>query len=127
MKPYRFLVPGCVAAILVGQTSKASIKTADSDYVFAGHTGKSRWEGMILKDHILPAATKAEIGKVGWHTLRHTYRESLKRRGTSLEVQKELRRHANIRTTAEIYGLDPDLTAAHREANTGVVKMLLGV
>ncbi len=31
-------------------------------------------------------------------------------------------RHANVRTTAEIYGLDPDLTSAHREANTGVVK-----
>jgi hypothetical protein len=36
-------------------------------------------------------------------------------------------RHANVRTTAEIYGLDPDLTPAHREADSGVVKMLLGV
>jgi hypothetical protein len=51
----------------------------------------------------------------------------LKRCGTSLEVQKELMRHANVRTTSEIYGLDPDLTPAHREANSGVVKMLLGV
>jgi integrase len=65
--------------------------------------------------------------KVGWHTFRHTYHASLKRCGTSLEVQKELMRHANVRTTAEIYGLDPDLTPAHREANSGVVKMLLGV
>ena len=100
--------------------------TAGSDYVFAGDTGKARWQGMILKDYIQPAATKAEIGKVGWHTFRHTYRANLKRCGTSLEVQKELMRHANVKTTAEIYGLDPDLTSLHREANTGVVKLLLG-
>ena len=98
-----------------------------SDYVFAGDAGKARWQAMILKDHILPAATEAKIGRVGWHTFRHTYRAMLKRCGTSLEVQKELMRHANVRTTSEIYGLDPDLTPAHREANSGVVKMLLGV
>jgi integrase len=101
--------------------------TDASDYVFAGDVGKPRWQAMILKDYIQPAAAKAKIGKVGWHTFRHTYRASLKRCGTSLEVQKELMRHANVKTTAEIYGLDPDLTSAHREANTGVVKMLLGV
>ena len=100
--------------------------TADSDYVFAGDAGKARWQGMILRDYIQPAATKAEIGQVGWHTFRHTYRANLKRCGTSLEVQKELMRHANVKTTAEIYGLDPDLTSLHREANTGVVKLLLG-
>ena len=81
---------------------------------------------MILKDHILPAATKAKIGKVGRHTFRHTHRAMLKRCGTSLETQKELMRHANLKTTSEIYGLDPDLTPAHREANSGVVKVLLG-
>jgi hypothetical protein len=50
----------------------------------------------------------------------------LKRCGTSLETQKELMRHANLKTISEIYGLDPDLTPAHRKANSGVVKVLLG-
>ena len=118
------LDPGLATALL--DWRRKAHYTAESDYVFAGDTGKARWQGMILKDYIQPAATKAEIGKVGWHTFRHTYRASLKRCGTSLEVQKELMRHANVRTTAEIYGLDPDLTPAHREANSGVVKMLLG-
>jgi integrase len=118
------LDPGLATALL--DWRRKAHYTAESDYVFAGDTGKARWQGMVLKDYIQPAATKAEIGKVGWHTFRHTYRASLKRCGTSLEVQKELMRHANIRTTAEIYGLDPDLTPAHREANSGVVKMLLG-
>ena len=119
------LDPGLATALL--DWRRKAHYTAESDYVFAGDTGKARWQGMVLQDYIQPAATMAEIGKVGWHTFRHTYRASLKRCGTSLEVQKELMRHANVRTTAEIYGLDPDLTPAHREANSGVVKMLLGV
>jgi integrase len=60
---------------------------ADSDFVFAGDSGRPRWQAMILKDHIQPAADRAEVGKVGWHTFRHTYRASLKRCGTQLEVQ----------------------------------------
>ena len=35
-------------------------------------------------------------------------------------------RHANLKTTSEIYGLDPDLTPAHRDANSGVVEVLQG-
>ena len=97
-----------------------------SDYVFAGDSGKARWQAMILKDHILPAAAKAKIGNVGWHTFRHTYRAMWKRCGSSLETQKELMRHPNLKTTSEIYGLDPDLTPAHREANSDVVEVLLG-
>lgn len=81
---------------------------------------------MIVKDYIQPAAVRAEVGKVGWHTFRHTYRASLKRCGTPLEVQKDLMRHADVKVTAEIYGLDRNLTAEHRKANTAVVKNLLG-
>jgi integrase len=99
---------------------------ADSDFVFAGDSGRPRWQAMILKDYIQPAADKAGIGKVGWHTFRHTYRASLKRCGTPLEVQKDLMRHANVKVTAEVYGLDRELTTAHREANTAVVKNLMG-
>jgi integrase len=99
---------------------------ADSDFVFAGDSGRPRWQAMILKDYIQPAADKARIGKVGWHTFRHTYRASLKRCGTPLEVQKDLMRHANVKVTAEVYGLDRELTTAHREANTAVVKNLMG-
>ena len=99
---------------------------ADSDFVFAGDSGRPRWQAMILKDHIQPAADRAEIGKVGWHTFRHTYRANLKRCGTPLEVQKDLMRHANVRVTAEVYGLDRNLSPEHRKANTAVVKTLLG-
>ena len=118
------LDPGLATALLDWR-SKAHY-TGASDYVFAGDTGKARWQGMILKDHIQPAATRRKSARwAGTRSGTLTVR-CLKRCGTSLEVQKELMRHANVKTTSEIYGLDPELTPAHREANSGVVKMLLG-
>ena len=82
---------------------------------------------MILTDYIKPAAVKAGIqGKVGWHTFRHSYRAWLKRASAPVEVQKELMRHSNLKTTFEIYGLEPDVTPQNRAANSGVVKLLLG-
>ncbi len=79
---------------------------------------------MILKDYFQPAADKAGIGKVGWHTLQHTYLACHKRCGTELEVQKQLMRHADLRTTVEVYGIEPEVTPAQRAANTAVVRML---
>ena len=58
--------------------------------MFAGSTGKWQWKDSILSDYLKPAAARAKIGKVGWHTFRHTYRALLKRCDTQLEVQKEL-------------------------------------
>jgi len=74
-----------------------------SDYVFAGATGKPPWKDSILADHLKPAATKAGIGNIGWHTFRHTYSTLLHSLGATPAVQKELLRHADIRTTLDIY------------------------
>lgn len=81
---------------------------------------------MILKNHIQPAADQAGIGKVGWHTFRHSYRTWLKRFAAPVEIQKELIRHSNLKTTLKIYGIELEVMPAHREANSEVVKMLLG-
>jgi integrase len=75
----------------------------DADYVFAGDTGKPRCEDSILADYLKPAATRAKIGKVGWHTFRRTYSILLHAFGAALVVQKELLRHADIHTTLDIY------------------------
>ncbi|HEV2381819.1 MAG TPA: site-specific integrase [Terriglobia bacterium] len=99
---------------------------SDVDFVFASNSGRPRWQGMILKDYIQPAANRADIGKVGWHTFRHSYRAWLKRFAAPAEIQKELMRHSNLKTTLEIYGIEPDVAPAHREANSGVVRALLG-
>jgi integrase len=76
---------------------------AETDYVFANDNGKPRWQGVLLTDHIKPAAVRAGIGKIGWHTLRHTYSTLLHDLGAPLAVQKELLRHADIQTTMNIY------------------------
>ena len=99
---------------------------SDLDFVFAGTSGRPRWQGMILKGYVQPAADRAGIGKVGWHTFRHSYRAWLKRFAAPAEIQKELMRHSNLKTTLEIYGIEPDVAPAHREANSEVVRALLG-
>ena len=65
--------------------------------------GKPRWQESILEDHLKPAAERAGIGKIGWHTFRHTYSTMLRSLGVDVKVQQELLRHADIRTTLNIY------------------------
>jgi len=53
----------------------------------------------------LERATKvAGIGHLGTHAFRHTYRSWLDAVGTSVAVQQKMMRHADIRTTFNIYG-----------------------
>lgn len=77
----------------------------------------------VLEKHVKPAAITAGIGNVGWHTFRHTYSSMLRQLGVDLKVQQELLRHADVRTTLNIY------TQAHseqkREAHSSVVRMVL--
>lgn len=50
------------------------------------------------------AASMAGIGHVGTHAFRHTYRSWLDAVGTPVAVQQKMMRHADIRTTFNIYG-----------------------
>jgi integrase len=99
-----------------------STYVAASDFVFAGEAGKPRWKDAILADYIKPAAARAKIGPVGWHTFRHTYSTLLHSLGAAPVVQKELLRHANIQTTLNIY--TQAVSAEKREASQGVVNLL---
>jgi integrase len=111
-----------LAEALLEHKARATYKT-DSDYVFAGDSGKPRWAGILLTDHIKPAAAKAGIGKVGWHTFRHTYSTLLHDFGTIPVVQKELLRHADIRTTLNIY--THGVSVKKRKASSKVAHALL--
>jgi len=63
------------------------------------------------------------VGRIGWHTFRHTYSTLLNEYGTDAKVQQELLRHADIRTTMNIYTRAvPDRL---REANSKIVSILL--
>jgi integrase len=58
----------------------------------------------VLENHIKPAAITAGLGsRVGWHTFRHTYSSMLRQLVVDLKVQQELLRHAEVRTTMNVY------------------------
>jgi|SRR6516165_3917397 integrase len=58
-----------------------------------------------------------------WHSFRHTFRTLLDETGAPMKVQQELMRHADIRTTMNVYGKAMD--ASKREAHGKVVRMVL--
>jgi integrase len=94
------------------------------EWVFVNpETGRPPWPSRIVENHFVPAGVATGIGCVGWHTFRHTYATMLGTFGVDMKVQQELLRHADIRTTMNIYTHTvPD---ALREANSKVVKMVL--
>ena len=77
------------------------------DWIFASpHTDGRRpfWPDAVLQKVIRPAALRAGIRKVvGWHTFRRTYSTLLIANGENVKVVQELMRHANSRSTLEIY------------------------
>jgi integrase len=100
-----------------------SMYPMESDWVFANDQGKPRWQESILEDHLKPAAETAEIGKIGWHTFRHTYSTMPRSLDVDVKVQQELLRHADIQTTMNVY--TQAVSDAKREANSKVVRMVL--
>jgi integrase len=72
---------------------------------------------------LLRAGEKASVGRIGWHTFRHTYSTLLNEYGTDAKVQQELLRHADIRTTMNIY--TRAVPERLREANSKAVSILL--
>jgi len=110
-----------VAEILLRHKAQTRY-SANSDFVFTGASGKPPWPDSILADHLKPAAESAGIGKIGWHTFRRSYATLLHSSGTTLAVQKELLRHADIRTTMNIY--TQAVSSAKRDASSKVVDTL---
>jgi len=67
------------------------------------------------------AANAANLGRLGTHTLRHTFRTWLDSVGTPVGVQQRLMRHADIRTTMNVYGdaVTQDMAVAHGKVLNG--------
>src|SRR5205085_10038600 len=96
------------------QTSKFS---ATSDWMFASPSqlGRLPWSYDQVWRVYQKAASAAGIGGLGTHSLRHTYRSWLDSVGTPVGVQQKLMRHADIRTTMNVYGdaATDEMTEAH--------------
>jgi integrase len=105
---------------------KASVAplAKSEDWIFANpETGKPYWPGRIQENWLVPAAEKAGIGRIGWHSFRHSHSTLLHALGVDLKVQQELLRHADVRTTMNIY--TQAVPTALREANSKVVRLVL--
>src|SRR5260370_23862645 len=73
-------------------------------WVFANpETGRPYWPGRIQENWLVPAAQKAGLGRIGWHTFPHNHSTLLHALGVDLKVQQQLLLHADIRTTMDIY------------------------
>jgi len=85
------------------QTTQFS--TSD-DWLFASPTqlGRLPWSYPRVWGVFQKAASDASIAHVSTHTMRHTYRAWLDAVGTPIAVQQKLMRHADIRTTMNVYG-----------------------
>jgi integrase len=77
----------------------------------------------VQENRLVPAAKKIWIGRIGWHTFRHSHSTLLHSLGVDLKVQQELLRHADIRTTLNIY--TQAVPGALREAKSKVVRLLI--
>ncbi len=96
------------------------------DWIFASpfKAGRMPWQPWrVQQRHIAPAAVRCGVGHIGWHTFRHTFRSLLDETGAPLKVQQELMRHADIRTTMNIYG--KAMEKSKREAHGKVVRLVL--
>ncbi len=106
---------------------RASQFGQESDWVFASSQKAGELpfrSSAMLANQIKPAAKAAELGDdIGWHTFRHTYSSLLRQLGVDLKVQQELLRHADIRTTMNVY--TQAVSEQKRVAHSKVVRMVL--
>jgi integrase len=69
------------------------------------------------------AGKAAGLGHLGTHTFRHSYRMWIDAVGTPIGVQQKLMRHADIRTTMNIYG--DAASADMRQAHSKIVQLAM--
>jgi integrase len=94
--------------------------SAPEDWVFASpyKLGRQPLSYTFVWESLRDAAQQANIGHVSSHVFRHTYRSWLDSIGTPVGVQQKLMRHADIRTTMNIYrdAATADMRNAHERA-----------
>jgi integrase len=102
-----------------------SVFTGPADWAFASPTkwGKLPRSYSCVWEKLSKAGKKADIGHLGTHSFRHSYRSWLDALGTPLSVQQRAMRHADIRMTMEYGEVQGEEL---RKANARVVEQLIG-
>jgi integrase len=102
---------------LLKHWKQATQFSGNEHWIFASPVklGRQPWSYDQVQRMFLRAAEQAGIGRLGTHSMRHTYRSWLDATGTSVAVQQKLMRHADIRTTMNIYGnvVTDEMSKAH--------------
>jgi len=101
-----------------------TLRMRPSDWVFGNRFGRPRTQQDILRRQIKPAALRTGIGKIGWHTFRHSYSTLLRGLGADIKVQQELLRHSTVQSTMNVY--TQAISEQKRIANSTVVDLLFG-
>jgi integrase len=114
-----------LAEALLGYRSTYAPSAAAGEWVFANpDTGRPWWAHQIQQHRIRQAGLKAlGLDGIGWHTFRHSYSSLLRQLGVDVKVQQELLRHADIRTTMNLY--TQAVPEYLREANRQVARLVL--
>lgn len=107
----------------------ASLYKSDDDFLFPSlrmNGTQPILPDMVLKKTIRPALKRAGItGKIiGWHSFRHSLATNLRSLGVDVKVAQELLRHANSRTTMDLY--TQAVSADKRIASQRQVELLCG-
>jgi integrase len=111
---------------------RETLYKSEDHYVFATNSkraGEMRgkqplWPNRVMDTWIRPIAKAVGVKKhIGWHTFRHTFSTLLKANGEDVKVVQELLRHANSRTTMDIY--TQAIGSDKRLAQSRVIQMLV--
>jgi len=101
--------------------------TEPEHFIFASRwqAGELPYSATDVQSKILRPAGK-RIGltfSLGWHTFRHSYRAFMRKHGASLDIQRDLMRHADIYMTSKYGGTGVEEL---RPINESVVESLFG-
>jgi integrase len=96
-----------------------------SDWIFASplKLGRLPYSYTGFWRELDRAGKACGVGHIGTHTFRHSYRMWIDAVGTTVGVQQKLMRHADIRTTMNIYG--DAASTDMREAHGKIVRLAL--
>lgn len=99
------VIADCLLTLLQGWKQQTQFPDPDN-WVFASPAklGRLPLSYTYVWTQLDRASVACGIGHISSHCFRHTYRSWLDREGTPVGVQQRLMRHADIRTTMNIYG-----------------------
>lgn len=105
------------------EANNAVFRTRRLGFRIPDTLGRLPWSYPRVWGAFQEAAAIAKVGKLATHTMRHRYRSWVDAVETPVAVQQKLIRHADIRTTMNIYG--DVVTNQESEAHSKIVGLAL--